>query len=104
MLVAGRVPTTPPRRETFPANAVALISQGSQKQGRNSVSARAQPRGLQIFCSQLLQWTPDTAFILLSVFSFFLSLGINIKVKELCRVCLREHKSFCSLPYSLALK
>lgn len=60
------------KTESFPANAQSLISQGSRKQGRNSVSACAQPRGLQIFCSPVLQWTPDTAFILLSVFSFFL--------------------------------
>lgn len=61
------------------------------------MSARALPRGLQIFCSQVLQWTPDTACILLSVFSFFLSFGVNVKVKEIDRVCYKKHRSFCNL-------
>lgn len=50
-------------------------------------------------------FTVDTRHSLYSALSFlFLSLGINIKVKELYRACFKEHKSFCSLPYSLALK
>lgn len=50
-------------------------------------------------------FTVDTRHSLYSALSFlFLSLGINIKVKEIYRVCLKEHKSFCNLPYSLALK
>lgn len=44
-------------------------------------------------------FTVDTRHSLHSALSFlFLSLGVNVKMKETYRVCYKEHRSFCNLP------
>ena len=44
-------------------------------------------------------FTVDTRHSLYSALSFlFLSLGTNVKMKEIYRFCYKEHRSFCNLP------
>lgn len=56
----------------FPSKCSGFDFPGEPKARQEFGVCACTARGLQIFCSQLLQWTPDTAFILLSVFFFFL--------------------------------
>lgn len=61
-----------------------------------SVCMCAAPRTADLLFSS---FTVDTRHSLYSALSFlFLSLGANVKVKEIHKVCYKEHGSFCNLP------
>lgn len=59
---------------------------------------RAAPRTADLLFSS---FTVDTRHSLYSALSFlFLSLGANVKVKEIYGVCYKEHGSSCTLPWA----
>lgn len=61
------------------------------------MSAPALPRAGELLFSR---FAVDTRHSLCSALSFLcLSLGVNVKVKEICRVCHNELGSFCNLPW-----